>query len=163
MSQTPDEINDVAGSRYRELMGSLQYAYAVNKLSQFLANPRRVHLNAACQSSKGRNTEDSTLEEVSQTSLTFRIRIGDAITTNMLEYRVHHHILAGVFRLGLGEVSWKSRNQTSVALSTAESEYMAMFQAAIRTFRILLSHSFTLSSPQYLTFVPTPTQGSFST
>ena len=53
---TPDEINDMAGSRYRELISSLQYAslatrpditYAVNKLAQFLANPGRVHLDAA--------------------------------------------------------------------------------------------------------------------
>jgi len=53
---TPDEINDMAGNRYRELIGSLHYAslatrpditYAVNKLSQFLANPGRAHLDAA--------------------------------------------------------------------------------------------------------------------
>jgi hypothetical protein len=47
---TPDEINAMVGSRYRELIGSLQYAslatrpditYAVNKLVQFLANTRQ--------------------------------------------------------------------------------------------------------------------------
>ena len=53
---TPDEISDMAGNRYRELIGSLQYlslatrpdiTYAINKLSQFLVNPGRAHLNAA--------------------------------------------------------------------------------------------------------------------
>jgi len=43
-------------NRYRELIGFLQYTslatrpditFAVNKLSQFLANPGRVHLDTA--------------------------------------------------------------------------------------------------------------------
>ena len=54
--KTPDEVNDMADSKYRELIGSIQYAslathpdiiYAVNKLAQFLANPGRAHLDAA--------------------------------------------------------------------------------------------------------------------
>ena len=54
--KTPAKVQDMAGSRYRELIGSLQYAslatrpditYAVNKLSQFLANPGHAHLNTA--------------------------------------------------------------------------------------------------------------------
>ena len=45
----------MVGNRYRELIGSLQYAalatrpdiaFAVNKLSQFLDNPGHVHLTA---------------------------------------------------------------------------------------------------------------------
>ena len=36
---------------------------------------------------------------------------------------------ACVFRLGHGVLSWKSKKQTSVALSSVESEYMAMCQA----------------------------------
>jgi len=54
--KTPDEVNDMADSKYRELIGSIQYAslatrpdiiYTVNKLAQFLANPGRAHLDAA--------------------------------------------------------------------------------------------------------------------
>ena len=46
----------MAGNRYRELIGSLQYlslatrpdiTYTINKLSQFLVNPSRAHFNAA--------------------------------------------------------------------------------------------------------------------
>ena len=54
--KTPAKVQDMAGSQYRELIGSLQYAslatrlditYAINKLSQFLANPGHAHLNTA--------------------------------------------------------------------------------------------------------------------
>ena len=87
---TPDEINDMAGSRYREFIGSLQYAslatrpditYAVNKLAQFLANPTSTQPYESYATSKGRNIEASTLEAVFLTSPTFQKRIGEAITT----------------------------------------------------------------------------------
>jgi len=55
---TPDKVNDMAGSKYRELIGSLQYAslathpditFAVNKLAKFLANLRHVHFSCPIQ------------------------------------------------------------------------------------------------------------------
>ena len=51
--KTPEKIADMAGNRYRELIGSLQYVslatcpditFAVSKLAQFLMNPACIHL-----------------------------------------------------------------------------------------------------------------------
>jgi hypothetical protein len=130
---TPDEINDMVGSRYRELIGSFQYTslatrpditYAVNKLAQFLANPGRVHLDAALLVLRYLKGTKHTLEAVFLTSPVFQTRVGEAITM------IASPTGAYVSRPGLGAVSWKSKKQTSVARSTVESEYMAMFQAA---------------------------------
>jgi hypothetical protein len=134
--KTQDEINDMTGSRYRELIGSLQYAslatrpditYAVNKLSQFLSNPGRVHLDAALRVLRY-------LNGTKHRSLHLGGGIPDVAGFSDSDWGGDHDDRkstgAYVFRLGLGSVSWKSKKQTSVALSTVESEYMAMCQAA---------------------------------
>ena len=109
----------MASSGPRELIGSpvhiARYAprrpdspIAVNKHSQFPANPRRVHLDAALQ----------VLVYVKGTKY------------RSLHFGGFRSTSAYVFRLGLGAVSWESKKPTSVALSSVESEYMAMCQAA---------------------------------
>jgi len=43
----------------------------------------------------------------------------------------HRKLVGGyVFHLNGGSVSWSSKKQTSIALSTTEAEYMSMTQAA---------------------------------
>ena len=117
---TPDEINDIAGSRYRELIGSLQYAllatcpditYALNKLAQFLANPGRDADLRVLRYLKGMKNR----------SLHLGGGIPDIAGFSDSDWGGDHDDRkstgAYIFRLGLGEVSWKSRKQASVAPS----------------------------------------------
>jgi hypothetical protein len=83
----------MAGSRYRELIDSLQYASlatrpditnAMNKLAQFLANPGRAHLDAALRVLrylKGTKHRSLHLRSGIPDIAGFQIRIGEAITT----------------------------------------------------------------------------------
>ena len=132
---TPDEISDMAGNRYRELIGSLQYVslathpditYAINKLSQFLVNPSHAHLNAAMRVLcylKGMKTHSLHLGG----GIPWIAGFSDSDWGGDQDDR--KSTSAYVFCLGLGSVSWKSIKQKSVALSTVEAEYMAMCQA----------------------------------
>ena len=43
--KTPDEIKGMASITYRELIGLAPRTPSTNKLAQFLANPRRAHLD----------------------------------------------------------------------------------------------------------------------
>ena len=125
----------MAGSRYREFIVSLQYAslatrpditYAVNKLARFLANPGRAHLDAALRVLRY-------LKGTKHRNLHLGGGIPDIAGFSDSDWGGDHDDRkstgAYIFRLGLGAVSWKSKKQTSVALSTVESEYMAMCQA----------------------------------
>jgi Reverse transcriptase (RNA-dependent DNA polymerase) len=120
---------------YREAVGSLMYAavatrpdiaYAVSTLSQFLEYPSQFHWQAVKR--------------------IFRYLIG---TKNFqLTYGTEYHNLAGftdadgssqphrhaisgyAFMIDGGAVSWRSRKQELVTLSTAEAEYVAATHAA---------------------------------
>ncbi len=126
---TPDEISDMAGNRYRELMGSLQYASLATRpdIAQFLANPGPAHLDAALRVLRY-------LKGTTNRSLHLGGGIPDIAGFSDSDWDGDHDdrksTSAYVLRLGLGIVSWKSSKQKSVALSTVESEYMAMCQAA---------------------------------
>ena len=126
----------MVGSRYRELIGSLQFAslatrpditYAVNKLAQFLANPGRAHPDAALRVLRY-------LKGTKYRNLHLGGGIPDIAGFSDSDWGGDHDNRkstgAYVFRLGLRAVSWKSMKQTSVALSTVESEYMALCQGA---------------------------------
>ena len=126
----------MAGNRYRELIGSLQYlslatrpdiTYAVNKLSQFLVNPGRAHLNAAMRVLRYlKGTKHHSLHLGGGVPVI--AGFSDSDWGGNPDDR--KSTSAYVFRLGQGAISWKSTKQKSVALSTVESEYMAMCQAA---------------------------------
>ena len=106
--KTPDEINDIADSRYRGLIGSLQYAslatrpdttFAVNKLSQFLANLGRVYLDAALRVLRY-------LKETKHRSLHLGGGIPDIAGFSDSDWGGDHDdqksTSASIFRLGLG-------------------------------------------------------------
>ena len=134
--KTPAEVQDMAGSWYRELIGSLQYAsltthlditYAVNKLSQFLANPGHAHLSAALWVL-------SYLKGMKERCLHLGGGIPNIAGFSDSDWGSDHDncksTSAYVFCLRLRAVSWKLKKQTLVALSSVESEYMAMCQVA---------------------------------
>ena len=120
---------------YREAIGSLNYcavatcpdiAFSVSLLAQYMENPGRTHWEAVKQ--------------------IFRYLLGTKDcklvyggTNNGLEgytdadgsLQEHQHAISGyVFFMNGGAISWSSKKQTLVTLSTAESEYIAATYAA---------------------------------
>jgi hypothetical protein len=96
-------------------------------LSQFLANPGRAHLSAALRVLRY-------LKGTRESCLHLGGGIPDIAGFSASDWGGDHDDRkstgAHVFRLRLSAVSWKSNKQTSVVLSSVESEYLAMCQAA---------------------------------
>jgi hypothetical protein len=126
----------VDSTLYRQLIGSLMYlvntrpdiCFAVNTLSQFMVEPRRVHWVAAKHVLRYLcGTVDYGLDYhrgdgvrlVGYTDSDWAGCVSDRKSTS-----------GCCFGLGSAVVSWFSRKQKSVALSSAEAEYMAASQAS---------------------------------
>ena len=126
----------MAGNRYRELIGSLQYVslatrpditFAVSKLAQFLTNPARIHLDAALRVLRY-------LKGTSGRTLNLGGEVPDLAGFSDSDWGGDRDdrksIGAYVFMMGDGAITWKTKKQSSVALSSVEAEYMGMCQAA---------------------------------
>lgn len=123
-------------SMYRRLLGKLQYltisrpniAYAVNSLSQFVEQPRNVHLKTAqriLQYLKGSVGQGLIFRACSELVLT---AYADADWASCVDTR---RSVSGVcIFIGSSLVSWKSKKQPIVSRSSAEAEYRAMALAA---------------------------------
>jgi hypothetical protein len=113
---------------YREFIGSLMYlvntrpnlCFAVNTLNQFMAEPKRVRWVA-----------EKHVFRYLRGTVEFRLSYiqGDGVSYSDADWAsssVDKKSTSGCcFNLGLGAVSWFSRKQKSVALNSAEDEYMA--------------------------------------
>ena len=133
--QTIEEIADMKKVPYREAIGSLNYcavatrpdiAFSVSLLAQFMDNPGRVHWEAVKRIFRY-------LSGTKNWKLTY------GTTDNGLEgytdadgsSQEHRHAISGyVFLVNGGAISWSSKKQELVTLSTAESEYVAATYAA---------------------------------
>jgi hypothetical protein len=120
---------------YRKAVGRLLYVsrgtrpditYAVSHISQFMEEPRTTHLKAAQRVFKYlKGTRD------------FRLVLGGKNTT-LFGYsdadwasQIHRRSISGfAFFLGIGAVTWSSKKQPIVTLSSTESEYVALTHAA---------------------------------
>lgn len=116
---------------YSQLIGSLLWisqctrpdiAFPVNRLSQFLRDPSESHWNAAVR----------VLDYV-VTTRCLRLRLGGKLTcsgftdSDWAEDRNDRRSTTGyTFRIGSGAISWKSRKQPTVSLSSTEAEYKAL-------------------------------------
>lgn len=58
-----------------------------------------------------------------------------------------------IFILGEGTISWGSKKQTRVALSSIEAEYIALFQATKEAIRFQKLMSETLQEPKALIYI----------
>ena len=117
-------------THYRQIIGSLMYltntrpdiCFAVNTLSQYLVQPRRVHLVAAKH-----------VMRYLKGTIDFGLYYDGSH-----EYRLYGYIdvdwdgsisdrkstSGGFYSLGSAMISWFRRKQSSVALSTAKAEYI---------------------------------------
>jgi hypothetical protein len=131
------EIVDV--SKYREIVGSLIYAmtctrpdlcWVVTKLSQYLSNPSAEHhvvVKHVLRYIKGTIGYELCYKHVEKFEL---FGFADADWASSSQDR--KSITGYCFRLGQKSgamISWKSRKQPTVALSTCEAEYMALSAA----------------------------------
>ena len=137
---------------YRQMIGSLMYLtntrpdiyFAVNTLSQFLMDPRSIHLvvvKHVLRYLKG--TVDYGLKyEVNQ-----KFNLQGYVDSDWDGSVADRKCTSGCcFIMGSGVISWFSRKQSYVALSTAEAEYVAACSASCEAvwLRMLLSELFDL-------------------
>lgn len=129
-------LDSSAGKMFRHLVGSLQYltmtrlniAYSVNKISQFLCNPRKVHWTALqwiCRYLLGTLHASIRITKISKLQLTTYLDADWAGDT--LDHRSH-----GGYLIYLGDnlTSWKFNKQPTVSQSSTEAEYRNLANAA---------------------------------
>jgi hypothetical protein len=131
---TSSELVDA--TLYRQIIGSLMYltntrpdiCFVVNTLSQYLVEPRHVHLVAAkhvMRYLKGTldfglcYTGDHDFRLIGYTDSDWAGSVSDRKSTS-----------GCCFSLGSAMTSWKSRKQSSISLSTTEAEYIASCSAS---------------------------------
>ena len=137
--KTSEEMEEMSRVTYQSLIGSLMYlavstrpdiAYAVSSLSQFNQNPGKAHWISAKR----------ILRYLKGTQ-----HFGLLFTKN--GKNLHGYVDADwgaavddrrsytgfVFKLANSAISWESRKQRTVALSSTEAEYMALTEAAKET------------------------------
>jgi len=121
----------VEGKLYRSMIGSLLYLtasrpdimFSVGLCARFQANPKEAHLNAVKRIIKYvKGTVNHGLW-YSRDSGTELLGFSDADWAGNLEDR--KSTSGGCFFLGKNLVSWFSKKQNSISLSTAEAEYIA--------------------------------------
>lgn len=132
---TPDEVMRMQKTPYREAIGSLMYAavatrpdiaFAVSALSQFLANPGIAHWEAVKRVFRYlAGTKTYELTYGSERHGLEGFTDADGATQE------HRRAISGyAFLIDGGAISWSSRKQELVTLSTAEAEYVAATHAA---------------------------------
>jgi len=157
----PDHVDSTMQSIYREMVGSLLFiaswtrpdiAFAVSELSRFISNPGSVHLTAAKRVFRY-------LKQTISDGITYRLGI-DEFPVNILWGFVdsdwagcpdtRRSTSGFVFILNGAAISWKSKRQSTVALSTAEAEYVSassMVQEVIYLRKLLANLGFPQTSP----------------
>ncbi len=124
-------------SAIRSLMYAMVYmrpdlAYAVSKLSQYGSNPKEVHWKAVKRVLRYiKGTLDYSLTFGGTSSTTSLVGYTDSDLAGNKESRRSTN--GYVFFLGNVSISWKSKLQLTVALSSCETEYIAATQATKET------------------------------
>jgi hypothetical protein len=142
---TPEEIEMMKRIPYQSAIGAIMYAmlgtrpdiaFAVTCLSQFCSNPGMTHWQAVKRllrylqgSLDTRLTYSGPVGELSCIPPIGSTLVGYCDADWASDLNDRRSISGYVFLLAGGAVSWQSKKQTTVALSSVEAEYMAMTQA----------------------------------
>ena len=133
--QTQEEQNEMRNIPYKELVGSLLYAsittrpdiaYAVNQVSRFMSNPGMKHWQACKRILRylKRTTKIGLILNGGEQNQQLLSAYSDADWAGDTDDR--KSTTGMVVMMNGSVVSWMSKKQTTVALSTAEAEYMAL-------------------------------------
>ena len=135
---TDEDINAMVGVPYQNAVGSLVYAmigtradiaFAVGVVSQYMANPGPRHWVAVKRILRYlKGTMDDVLRYGGSYSNLQVVGYCDADYAGDIDSR--KSTTGYVFLLNGGAISWNSKKQPTVALSTTEAEYMAATHAA---------------------------------
>lgn len=134
--KSEDDRNKMENIPYQELIGSLLYAaqvtrpdicYAVNKLSQFNQNPGMAHWNAAKRVLRYLKGTLSVKLEFNKAGCEEIVGYCDSDWASDIDKR--RSTTGYVFMLHNCPISWNSKRQSTVALSTTEAEFMSMVAA----------------------------------
>jgi hypothetical protein len=137
--QSPSSVNQVGrmkGIPYAEAIGSVLWptvvsrpdtAFAVGVLSQFIQNPGQAHWDAV-------KRIISYLDTTKDLWLTFggnKNGLLEGYCDADWASQPHRHSISGYsFHFGVGAISWSSKKQSIVTLSSTEAEYVAETHAA---------------------------------
>ena len=149
MPTTVDEIALMRDKPYIEALGALQYlsvatrpdiTYAVSILARFSQNPGITHWNAL-------KRVYAYLKSTRDLWLTFggeKAKLQGFSDADGMSQEDRHAISGYVFMLNGGAVSWSSKRQDTISLSTTEVEYIALTHVAKEAilFKNLLSEIF---------------------
>ena len=134
--ETQDEADKMKGIPYRKALGSLMWlqvatrpdlSYTANLLSQFAHNPRQVHWNVLKHAlSYVKGTLDYSITYFRNLSL---CPFGYIDSDYAGDVDGRKSTEGHMFFVGGELVSWASKRQETVALSTVEAEYMAFTRA----------------------------------
>lgn len=127
------EVDAALRSKYQQLIGSLLWialgtcpdiAYAVNRLSQYSAKPTMQHYKATQYILRYLNGSRSLRLCYKGSGLSGLIGYSDS---DWAENKDDRHSTSGfVFFMADAAISWVSRQQKTVGLSSTEAEYMAL-------------------------------------
>jgi hypothetical protein len=137
--KTPHEIEDMKGVPYRNVVGSLMYlmvctrpdiADSVGIVSQFMQNPGRPHWAAVQHILRYLRGTVYTVLELGGNVENQIILSGHSDSDYAGDLDGRKSTSGHCFSLGRGMISYQSKRQSCVALSTTEAEYMACSSAS---------------------------------
>ena len=139
--KTQEEEEDMSRVPYARAVGSLMYAmvctrpdiaHAVGVLSRFMSKPRKEHWTTVKQFFRFlRGTSDYGLCYQGRPGLDRELDIRGFVDVDWARDLDQRRSTSGyVFNLFGGAISWMSKKQSVVALSTTEAEYMAAIHAS---------------------------------
>jgi hypothetical protein len=167
-SDQPTDANPAAQELYRAMVGSLLYiaswtrvdiAFAVSELSRFVSNPGKVHIEAAKRVFRYLKRTMNMALEYSRPRLLSQQSQFDKEANCLWGYvdadwagcpDTRKSTSGYAFMLNGATISWRSKRQSVVALSTAEAEFIsasAMVQEVIFLRKFLANLGFAQDGP----------------